>query len=380
MDPQAAFVTEARLAALAAFGDGVASANRIERLAREFGPADAHWAVQQAELRRRAAAKFARASEMLFTRDGLEMASTAVIARYHASLFPPDAPVADLTCGIGADLIALAGRGPAVGWDTNLEHVAYANWNLAVHGLPATAQVGNCFDAAWPDHVFADPARRTAAGKVVRVDDYQPDPREIIARARHAVVKLSPMLPDRDLNHSAVAAVFVSAGRECREALWIPAEWARGRAVLAETGAFEAGDWEPTVTSEPGPYLYDFDPAAVRARVAADIAARFGMQPLATDPGYFVHDSTGWDSPWWRRYRLLAELPARPRAIQSELRRAGWRATELKQRGTGVEASKFLHEVRTSGETPVSILALKEGPRVRYWALARTDTEIAPCR
>lgn len=58
-----------------------------ERLRRVFGPEEAAWALGQVALRRKAVAKFPRAAEMLFTRDGLEQASRAPVAAWRAARF-----------------------------------------------------------------------------------------------------------------------------------------------------------------------------------------------------------------------------------------------------------------------------------------------------
>ncbi|HQD22763.1 MAG TPA: SAM-dependent methyltransferase, partial [Arachnia sp.] len=90
-----------------------ASLGAGERLRRSFGADDAAWALGQAVLRRKAAAKFDRADEMLFTRDGLEQATRRAVARWRARRFV-DAGVTevwDLGCGIGADAMAFLEAG-----------------------------------------------------------------------------------------------------------------------------------------------------------------------------------------------------------------------------------------------------------------------------
>ena len=78
------------------------------RLRRQFSPARVHLLLEQVELRRRAAVKFERAEEMFFTRLGLEQATDLWVAAYKARRFAGRSPVADLCCGIGGDLLALA--------------------------------------------------------------------------------------------------------------------------------------------------------------------------------------------------------------------------------------------------------------------------------
>src|ERR1700728_1778059 len=69
-------------------------------------------ALTQQDLRVAARAKFSRAQEMLFTRAGLEQASSEITSAHAAARYPADAPVADLCCGICGDPISLSSRCP----------------------------------------------------------------------------------------------------------------------------------------------------------------------------------------------------------------------------------------------------------------------------
>ena len=65
-------------------------------LRKDLSPAQAHLVLEQAELRRRARAKFSQANMMFFTRRGLEQASGERMAEYKARRFQKNLPVADL--------------------------------------------------------------------------------------------------------------------------------------------------------------------------------------------------------------------------------------------------------------------------------------------
>jgi hypothetical protein len=65
-------------------------------------------ALTQQALRASARAKFSLAGQMLFTRTGLEQASCELTARHAAVRFAGSRLVADLCCGIGGNLVALA--------------------------------------------------------------------------------------------------------------------------------------------------------------------------------------------------------------------------------------------------------------------------------
>ncbi len=96
----------------------------IARLRGRVTANQTHLLLEQAELRRRATAKFTQAHRMFFTRIGLEQATDEWVAHYKATRFTKraaefaSAEFADLCCGIGGDLMALAAnRRPPIGID-----------------------------------------------------------------------------------------------------------------------------------------------------------------------------------------------------------------------------------------------------------------------
>jgi hypothetical protein len=98
-------------------------------------------AIAQHELRARAAGKFDAAARMWFTREGLEQASAEPLARHRATRYASFDQVADLCCGIGGDLCALApGRG-ALAVDLDPVHLRMARENARLHGAGELAAV-----------------------------------------------------------------------------------------------------------------------------------------------------------------------------------------------------------------------------------------------
>ena len=134
-------------------------------------------ALAQQELRLRARAKFSRALDMYFTRPGLEQASAEVIAGHRSARYAGAGLVADLCCGIGGDLVALAvGRG-VLAVDRDGLHLRMARANADVYGvaagLSAVAADVREVSLRGVDAVFIDPARR-AGGRRLRTGDSEP--------------------------------------------------------------------------------------------------------------------------------------------------------------------------------------------------------------
>lgn len=336
----------------------------LDRIARATSPEGARWAFAQWSLRHRARARFGDlARDRFWDADGLAMATHPALAAYHASLFPPGAIVADLTCGLGSDLAALAARGPARGYERDPARAALARLNV-----PAAEVIGgDGLDEVDARYLFADPARRDGVRRLDDPDAWSPDPRALADRMRRAdggAIKLSPGTPDEYLRGLGGDTEFLSFGGECREALVrFPGE-GRVSAVLLPTGE-RLSPAPPPPPGEPEGWLFDLDPAAVRAGASG----AFGLAGLGDRPGYLVAPERR-ESPWWRAYEILWH--GRPDDAPREAKRRGWRVFEAKQRGAGADGPSLLRRFPKDGEA-ASLVLWTEGPRVRA-AIVRSSS------
>lgn len=335
--------------------------NAIEKVVKQTSPEAARWAFGQWELRARAATKFAKAREMLFDREGLEMATHEDVAAYHASLFPAGELVTDLCCGIGADLIALARRGPVIGFELDPMRAAYASHNLWVHGLEAEVRQRDCLQDGWSGFVFADPARRGGGRRFESASLYEPSPAAIREKLavldvpeKRLVMKLSPMMRDEDLGPS---VEFLSFQGECREALTLSdgnGIWA----VHLESGERRQRVADPVPADTPGRYLFDADPAAIRAHALGS----FGLGSLGDHPGYLSGNEL-LETPWLRAYEVLESFPANEKILAAQLKEVG--TLILKQRGAGLDLQKLESKLRGRGKEARTVVFYKEGPVIR---------------
>jgi hypothetical protein len=306
------------------------------RLRREY-PADlVAAATAQHELRLAARAKFSRAADMLFTRSGYEQSSSEPIARYRAGRFGDARQVADLCCGIGGDLLALAPGRAALAVDRDAVHTRLALHNAAVYGEAENvrAVVADVRDLrlAGLGAVFIDPARRSGPGAAsagpgaasARAGAASARAGAASARAGRAsagagggspgaaqrfraglseppldwcfaladrvpavCVKAAPGLP-LDVLPEGWEAEFIADGRDLKEAvLWSPAlataPPADSRGPRRATVMFGSGPrtlvacpGDPVLVTEPGEYLLDPNPAVTRAGLVEDLARSLG--------------------------------------------------------------------------------------------------------
>ncbi|CAJ60024.1 MULTISPECIES: class I SAM-dependent methyltransferase [Frankia] len=332
-------------------------------------------AFTQAELRHRAAAKFARAEEMFFTRAGLEQASSQAAAEHRAARFAGRSRLADLCTGIGGDALALAPGREILLVDRDPVHLRMAALNVAVHGAHRVdtllADV-RAADLTGYDGVFVDPARRTGDRRLASRASEPPLPWcfALADRVAAVAVKAAPGLAT-DQVPQGWEIEFVADGRDLKEAvLFSPALATTERratvlhpassahpasgahlgspAHLAALGSAEAGIAFPDgpvslvgvadpaepdgPVAAPGRYLYDPSPAVTRAGLVGELARQLGAWQL--DPMIaFLSSDTPVATPFARLLQISASLPFDVRRLAAELRGRGIGALEIRRRG-----------------------------------------------
>lgn len=376
-------MNDSRAHALDLAEDKAPTASNVVRVAAQTSPDDARWAFAQWALRERAGVKFSLARQMLFDREGLEMATGERIAAYHASRFPKGEAVVDLTCGIGADLMALASRGPARGFEIDPERAELARHNLAVHSLAAEVVEEDSMAADWvAEYAFCDPARRRDGRRTLRIEEFAPDPSAVAERFRYlrlGGIKLSPMLADADLEALGGRTEFVSYGGECREALvWIargagPAEVV---AVHLESGLELPSGGVPDEAESPREFLFEADPAAIRAHCLGVLCERYGLTSLGGSNGYMTGDRLV-DSPWMRAFHVLAHHTADLKRTRAEIRRLGGGTPIVKCRGAAIDVEKVRQDLRGEGEELV-LAVYPYGRSLRHVVCRRAKAVIPP--
>ena len=358
----------------------VPTPNAIANLSKHLGSEHIRWAFTIWSLRDRARAKFVKANEMLFVTEALEQATHEAVASYHASQFPKDVLVCDLTAGIGSDLIALARRGPAIGYEINQERSEFAKHNLAVNDLEASVIVQSCLDATWDfEYAFSDPGRRLGGRRLKDPSDFMPDPDELSSRMKSLMlggIKLSPLIDDRYLESLGPRLEFVSFERECREAIvWTGALAEAGRfAVLLGTGGVHRikvsdSQWAESVDSADG-YLYEADPAAIRAHALPDLGGELGMKLLGDSNGYLTSNEVA-ESIWLRRYSVIDQCPFDEKTVRSLLRKLGGGRPILKVRGAKIDVGSWSKRLTLPGDGQPIIAIYPIGKSLRAIILSQ---------
>ena len=368
----------------------VATASRLRG---EHDPDLVAVALTMHELRGRAAAKFTRAGQMWLTRPGLEQATTEAIARHRAQRFAEFEAIADLCCGIGGDLIALAEghrNRSIVAVDRDPVHLRMAMANAEVYGVRTGIESRladvRTVDLAGIDAVFIDPARRTERGRTATGASEPPlDWCVGLAQRVPAVgIKAAPGIP-HDLVPPGWSLELIALGADLKEAvLWSPAvtcdstpamatvQPTAQATVIRDNGVHSlravAGDPVPVRAPMPGDVLYDPNPAVTRAGLVEDLARLLDAAKIDDRIAFLVGDRVR-PTPFARHLRVVASEPWNEKALRIRLRELGAGPLDIRRRGLAGDVDAIVKRLRTgtSGDRPLTVAMTRVGDRP--WAV-----------
>ena len=400
---------------------GGASASLLSRLRKELSADRAHLVVKQALLRERAREKFALAERMFFTRKGLEQATDEQVAAAKAARFSSDQPVADLCCGIGGDLLALAQAREArnasegvVGVERDASTAILAAANLRAGGCTsaairltdaATFPVGDF--AAW--HI--DPDRRPTGKRTTRVELYEPSADALDSRLAancNAAIKLAPatQVPQ----HWAPRAEFQWLGSrgECRQQVAWFGSLARHSGQHSAT-AVDARGGQRTIVGSPnepvptaqrlGRFLFEPHAAILAAKLTGVICRERSLAAVSPGVAYLTaapgdretlpgndlpagKTISGKDSrhlgvailePALDAFEVLDLLPLDVRRLKAWCRERRIGRLVIKKRGVAVDPNKLWKAIVGQGDEEALLIVTPIGGHVRVVFVRRVS-------
>lgn len=330
----------------------------LTRLQKHYPSELAKAALETVTLRVRAKArsKFSRAEAMYFTREALEQASGEMISRYRAERYAGFASVADLGCGIGGDTLGLAAHCGVAAVDADPLRLAMAAQNLAAYGYRerVTLIQDDVTQMQLPtaEAFFFDPARRAGGRRKFSVRDYQPPlpiVKDWLAHTPAIGVKISPGVDLAELDGYDCEIEFISQAGELKEcALWFgPLKTASRRATLLPARHTLTGRDAARRISTPLAYLYEPDPAILRAGLVTTLAAQLDAYQLDADIAYLTSDAPR-PTPFARAFVIEESFPFRLKRLRERLRALRVGRVTVKKRGSPLEPEELIHKLRLS--------------------------------
>lgn len=344
----------------------------LQRLRRQHPEELARAALEIAILRGEASVKFPFADRLYFTRAALEQASPYEVASYRAGRFRGFRLLADLGCSVGGDTLALAAAAPTVGVDMDPLRLAMARENLRALGLQERAAFVRAdlarslpLGAAPETALFFDPARRAGGRRVFSVRAYLPPLSAVsgwLERFPAVGVKVSPGVDLEELRPYAAEVEFISLRGALKEAvLWFGPLRSAGRRATVLPGphtlseAPGAGDRSqppeahPLPLDEPRAFLYEPDPAVMRAGLVAALGEQLQAAQLDPQIAYLTADRLT-PTPFARAWAVEAWFPFQVKRLREYLRARRVGRVVVKKRGSPLEPQALMRALRLEGE------------------------------
>ena len=354
---------------------GLADLKIGERLRANLDPERAALVLTQIDLRQRAAVKFADAGRMLFTRAGLEQSTSEQIARYRARRFAGAPHIIDLCCGIGGDLMALAGldvKLTAIDLDPVHLFLAEHNARLVHPHVQLETMLSDVRDVEIEPlaAVYIDPARRTSGGKRV---GYQSEPPvewsiALAHRARAVAIKTAPGIP-RELVPEGWELEHIALGHDLKEAvMWSPelaGTFDRSLNVPSHRATVIAdGDVHSirgshidvlhTREPQPGQWLHDINPAVTNAGLVWELAGAIHANLIDPQIGFLVSDTPA-TTPFTSSYRVLEVLPWHEKRVKQALTALDAGPVDIRRRGLAGDVPTITKRLRGAGSRRILI-------------------------
>jgi len=345
---------------------------------RKLGAADAvRAALELAQARQRAIAKFPDAATLWCDGHGIEQASSARVAAWKAQRFAGQRTI-DLCTGIGGDLMAIARVAPAEGVDRDPVRAWMATINA---GVPV--HVGDVREVIIDDRlVHIDPARRDERGtRHHGLEAYEPGLdalQRLWSESPGGGAKLGPGI-DLPIEGAPAASEleFISEDRTLVQAvLWWgacarhPGE--RSATALRGSEVRTMHGLPGTMPLREGAYgacIAVPDPALERSGLSGASAGRLGLAEAAVGLGIahgpFPAHEDAW---WWRWYRVEAEMPWRTDAALAWLRDHDAGEVTVKTRGKAVDPDVLARAWRGRGSRAWTVFMLRHGNTLRAFA------------
>lgn len=343
---------------------------RLTKLRKRHPSERCRAAVTLLALRERAAAKFTRAGEMAFDREGLEQASGETTAAYRAGRYRGAGLIADLCCGIGGDSIALAGVADVLAVDRSPGRVGIARWNAGVYGVAGRVRGIAADLSRWlpgADAIFMDPSRREGGRRFLALADYRPPVEldRLLSVAPHAGVKVAPGIPYKEIPDGCEVE-FISEGGACKEAvLWfgnLRSEAARRATLLPGGASLTHRPSEAAPVAPPGAWLYEPDRAVVRAHLIGRLAEDLGAWKLDPEVAYLSADRCV-DTPFARAYRVADVFPFGLKRLQGYLNTGHIGRLDIKKRRFPMQPDELRRRLKLEGDRQATIVLTRIADR-----------------
>ena len=336
-------------------------------------------AISVYELRTKAKDKFSLSSQMWFDRVSYEQATPEIVAQHKALRFKCD-EILDLCSGMGMDTIAHAKTRDVIAYDVDPLKHHFMQWNAEAYACNRIIKT-EVEDVTKIDlmgkWIHIDPDRRSSGspqnsrGRSVRLEDYEPGLeflQQLTTTAKGGAIKVGPA-SNFGGKFQHVETELVSVKGECKEAtIWFGelATKEQWRATL-----FPSNNIEEKITFAGHPldhramqspvctYIYDPDPAVVRAGLVDLVADELSLNRLDDAEEYLTSDEVVMH-PAMKTFRVVDVLAYDVKKLKRHMAENNIGILEIKCRHLSVNTDVLRKKLSLKGNQSAALILLKE--------------------
>lgn len=323
--------------------------------------------------------KFPRASQMQYEESSIAQSSSMDIAQYRTwKVYTKLEKITfsiDLCGGIGGDAIAAGLRWKVVVIEKDPQIFDMLDHNLKVYNVQnnVTGILGDIYDLlaqqkfqeeiANADFIFFDPSRRGEGHRTVKIEEYIPPLsliEQILPYNQNICVKIAPGVDIPHIPYECDIEVVSLKGEVKEIMLWFGdlRESPEVQHIIATklpeklTLKKELHKYTETsvdLLSNLKKYLYEPDPAAVKAHLINELATTFDLTTLHPQVAYLSGDKYV-NTPWLKTYQILDSCPVDLPRIKKILEKEGIHRIDCKARGLTLDLHKFQKQLKSKGK------------------------------
>jgi hypothetical protein len=219
--------------------------------------------------------------------------------------------------------------------------------------------------------MFFDPERRANHHRVYSVSEYTPSLAVVnswLGRVSGLGVKISPGVDLVELADFNAEVEFISLNGELKEAvLWFGSLKSTSRRATILPGGYTltVDHQDKLLLSEPRAYLYEPDPAILRAGFVEMLGTRLDAFQLDPQIAYLTGDHLH-ESPFARVWPVEDWMPFQLKRLRAYLRERGIGKVTVKKRGSPLQPEELIRDLRLDGneEKTLFLTQLQDRPIV----------------
>ena len=324
--------------------------------------------LEEVHLRIKGKKKFPRAYQMKFNRDGLAQASSKYVAEYRTwkmrQKLGEVQKSLDVGSGVGGDTIAMSLRWKVLSVERSPVTMAMLKHNVQVYNTGKNVDfiLGDILklvdDIEFQkklediDCIFFDPSRR---GKGKRIEEYEPSlsfVEKLKDFSQNICVKIALGVDLSRIKYDCDVEVISYKGEVKEVVLWFGEfKVSSDKKHILATKLPEKITWiqkqkrYKVPVSEPKEFIYEPDPAFIKAHLISDIAEKYNLHQLNENIAYLTSDSYI-ETPIMKSYHVLAYENLDYDVINNKLSKLNLGKIDFKARGVSIDLKtihKYIH-------------------------------------